>query len=98
MMHAAFNRRQGYKVCIPVRIDELSIAIVPLIDCRDSSGIRLRMVEKGGKAGWNKGWDVTRMIVVDLGVKSAIQLCDSRTRLNARAGVTRVCLPLPMQL
>jgi hypothetical protein len=53
---------------------------------------------KGGKTGWNKGWSETRMKVVDLGVNSAIYLCDPRTRLNARAGVTRVCLPLPMQL
>ena len=61
-------------------------------------GLLPRMVKKGGKAGWNKGWDETRMILVVLGVLSAIQQCDSRTRLNARAGVNRVCLPLPMQL
>jgi hypothetical protein len=40
-----------------------------------------QLVQKGGKAGWNKGCDVTRMIVLDLGVNSAILQCDSRTRL-----------------
>jgi hypothetical protein len=37
--------------------------------------------KKGGKPGWKKGWDVTRIIVIDLGVNSAILKCDFRTRL-----------------
>ena len=60
--------------------------------------VRPIMGKKAGKVGWIKGWDVIRMTVVDLGVKSAIHLCDPRTRLNARAGVTHGCLRLPMKL
>src|SRR5712672_1352029 len=53
---------------------ELAVEPIPVM-CHE-------MVEKGGKAGWNKGWVVVRMRLIDLGVKSAILKCDPRTRLK----------------
>ena len=72
---------RGHNFCIPAWIDELFVLLGSHWLSRQFKACFPQLAKKRGKAGWNKGWDVTRMIVLDLGVNSAILQCDPRTRL-----------------